>query len=83
MPYFEIRQIMMGDPEVFTDLDFYSLSTLPFELRPTNTIHLDSSGNVIYDTPEFNAIADSFSGGVPMQRARLQFDLDETHRIER
>ena len=31
MPYFEIRQIIMGDPEVFTNLTFVPLSTLPFE----------------------------------------------------
>ncbi|MDB4430361.1 hypothetical protein N9140_00205, partial [bacterium] len=47
MPHFEIRQIMMGDPEVFTDLDFIQVSTLPFELRPTNSIVLDSKGNIV------------------------------------
>ena len=31
MPYFEVRQIIMGDPEVFTTLTFISLSTLSFE----------------------------------------------------
>lgn len=46
MPHFEIRQIIMGDPEVFTNLDFIQIPTLPFELQPTNGIIIDSNGNV-------------------------------------
>ena len=56
----------MGHPEVLTDLDWKELSTLPFELRPTNGIKLDDKGDVI-ENP-----ADAYSSGIPMQRARQQ-----------
>ena len=36
----------MGHPEVLTNLDWLELSTLPFELRPTNSIKLDDKGDV-------------------------------------
>ena len=84
MPYFEIRQIIMGDAEVFTNLTFISLSTLPFELRPTNSIKLDNKGNVINTNPDYDAelnVADAYASGVPMQRARLQINLPEYHRM--
>ena len=45
----EIRQIMFGDEEVFTNLEFVQICTLPFELRPTNSAKLDSKGQVIGD----------------------------------
>lgn len=85
--YFEIRQLMMGDPEVLTDLTFIPISTLPFELRPTNTIELDDEGNVIspnedeIDGEDGNHNPDLFTEGIPMQRARMQFDLSEWHRM--
>ena len=47
MPHFEIRQIILGHHEVFTNLEFIQISTLPFELRPTNSIKLDLKGNII------------------------------------
>ena len=47
MPHFEIRQILLGHHEVFTNLDFIQISTLPFEMRPSNTIKLDLKGNVV------------------------------------
>ena len=75
MPYFEIRQIIMGDMEVYTDLTFVDVSTLPFELRPANTIRLDSQGDVVQGVLEFDADtddADAYSAGVMMQSARLQ-----------
>ena len=33
MPRFGIRQIILGHPEVFTNIKFIEISTLPFELR--------------------------------------------------
>ena len=45
--YFQMRQIIMGHPEVYTDLKHFPLSTVPFELRPTNSIKLDSGGDVV------------------------------------
>ena len=50
IPHFEIRQILMGNPEVFTNLKFIEISTLPFELHPTNSIKLDAQGNVMGNT---------------------------------
>jgi hypothetical protein len=32
MPHFEIRQIVFCDPEVFINLQFIHISTLPFDL---------------------------------------------------
>ena len=49
MPMLEIRQVMFGDEEVFTNLEFVQICTLPFELRPTNSVKLDSKGQVIGD----------------------------------
>ena len=46
MPHFEIRQIMLGDPGLFTNMEFIEISTLLFELRPSNSIILDTQGNV-------------------------------------
>ena len=49
MPHFEIRQIVFGDPKVFTNLQFIHIPTIPFELQPTNKIVLDSNGNVVLE----------------------------------
>ena len=59
----------MGHPKVLTDLDWLELSTLPFELRPTNSVKLDNKGYVI-ENP-----ADVHSAGILMQRARQQLLL--------
>ena len=61
MPHFEIRQILMGDPEVFTNLNFLKISTLPFELRPTNRIQIEDSTRNPPDT---------FSSNIPSQEVR-------------
>ena len=50
IPHFRICQILMGVPEVFTNLKFIEISTLPFELHPTNSIKLDAQGNVMGNT---------------------------------
>ena len=46
MPHFEIRQILLGHEEVFTNFNFKEISTLMFELRATNRIELDTRGNI-------------------------------------
>ena len=56
----------MGDPEVFTNLIFIQVPTLPFELRPTNSIKNDSQH------PN-----DSFTSGIPMQKIRMQMNLSD------
>ena len=84
MPYFEIRQIIMGDMEVYTDLTFVDVSTLPFELRPANSIRLDSQGDVVQGVLECYAdtdVADAYSAGVPMQRACLKVNLPKEQRM--
>ena len=50
MSHFEIRQILLGHPEVFTNIEIIQISTLSFELRIKNKIKLDKSGNVIGDS---------------------------------
>ena len=69
--YFELRQFAMGQPKVLTNLDWLELSILPFELRPTSRIKLDSKGDVI-ENP-----ADAHSAGIPMKRAQQQLLLRE------
>ena len=59
MPHFEIIQIMMGDPEVSTNLTFIKLCTLPFDLLPTNSIRP-------YDTTQNPP--DTFSYNIPSQQ---------------
>ena len=73
--YFELRQFAMGHPEVLTDLDWMELSTLPFELRPTNRIKLDDKGDVIKNPPDVQ------SAGIPMQRARQELQLREEQQM--
>ena len=36
MPHFEIRQIILGHPEVFTNIKCIVRPTLPFELQKKN-----------------------------------------------
>ena len=65
----------MGHPEVLTDLDWMELSTLPFELRPTNSIKLDDKGDVTEKNPDVH------SAGIPMQCARQQLCLREEQQM--
>ena len=58
----------MGDPEVFTNLTFIQVPTLPFELRPTNSIRNDTQRS----HPE-----DAFNSGIPMQQIRMQMNLSD------
>ena len=78
MPHFEIRQILLGDPEVFTNMNFVQIPTLPFELRPTNSIKLDTQGNVINnDIDEEEHPSDAYTSGAPMQQIRSRSNLSE------
>ena len=65
----------MGHSKVLTDRDWLELSTLPFELRPMNSVKLDNKGTVI-ENP-----ADVHSAGIPMQRARQQLLLREEQQM--
>ena len=38
--------MIMGDEEIFTNMTFIQISTLPFELRPTNMIELNQDGEI-------------------------------------
>ena len=49
-PHMEIRQMIMGDEEIFTNMIFITISTLPYELRPTNAIELTQTGEVHNNT---------------------------------
>ena len=76
MPHFEIRQLLMGHPEVFTNIEFIRISTLPFELRPQNSICVDNIGNVSTNyTHNHNHPPDAFNTELPMQRLRIQKNL--------
>ena len=46
-PHLEIRQMMLGHEEVFTNLDFVEICTLPFELRKHNAIKLNIVSQVV------------------------------------
>ena len=46
MTNFEIRKILIGDLEVFTDLKFLQVSTLPLELHPIENIKIYYKGDV-------------------------------------
>jgi predicted GIY-YIG superfamily endonuclease len=65
LPFIEIMQLLLGHPEVYTNLDFGVICTLPFGLRPTNSIKLDTFGEVVCENPP-----DAFACGAPMQRLR-------------
>lgn len=86
MPHFEIRQILLGIPEVLTNMDFIPLSTLPFELRPVNATatnnssatnntgsHANTNNN---NNNNENHPPDSFSSSVPSQRARVDSNIE-------
>ena len=76
MSHFEIRQILLGDPEVFTNMNFVQIPTLPFELRPTNNIKLDTQGNVINEGDnEEEHPSDTFTSGAPIQQIRTRSNL--------
>ena len=45
-PHFNISPILMGDPEVFTDIKFLQVSTLPLELHPIENIKIYYKGDV-------------------------------------
>ena len=66
MPNFEIRQILMGDSEVFTNLTFIKLFTLPFESRPKNSIRPD-------DTTQNPS--DTFLPNIPLPKVIIEKDF--------
>ena len=69
-PHFEIRQMMMGNEEIFTNMKFISISTLPYELRPTNRIELNQKGEVVNNNNQNDNPEDSFRNKPPMQVIR-------------
>ena len=92
MAHFEIRQILMGHPEVFTNIEFIQICTFPFDLRPTNTVSLDIKGNVTNDHHQdanrdhINYPVDNYSTLPPMQHIRILKNLQEcqhmtTHQV--
>ena len=75
MSHFEIRQIIFGHPEVFTNLQFIDISTLPFELRPTNKIYMSIKGEIA--NLNDNTDDDAQSNLPLVQTIRLRNNLDE------
>ena len=67
MAHFEIRKILLGVPEVFTNLRYIQISTLTFKLHSTNKIVLDPKGSIIDDTHS----NDNFSARLFMQQIRI------------
>ena len=65
MPHFEISQIILGHPEVLTNIKYIEIWTIPFELRKQNTVKLYKHGDAIDDIQHHPP--DSFSSGPPMQ----------------
>ena len=81
MPNLEIRQILMGHLEVFTNMEYVQISTMPFDLRPTNIVNLDKKGNVRYhqdtnDNHNINPI-DNYSRDPPLQHIRILKNLQK------
>ena len=72
MPHFEIKQILMGDPEVFNNLNFSKISTLPFELRPTNRLKTEDS--TCYPP-------DSCLSNIPLQVVRVSKNVPDHKKI--
>ena len=62
--------MMMGNEEIFTNMKFISISTLPYELRPTNRIELNQKGEVVNDNNQNDNPEDSFRNKPPMQVIR-------------
>ena len=85
IPHFEIRQILLGHPEVFTNLEFIQISTLPFEQRPTNKVELDAKGDVVDTNNEENNEDehpnDSYSTIPLMQQVRTRKNLCSNQRM--
>lgn len=74
MPHFEIRQLLLGHEEVFTNLKFIDVSTLPYELRPSNRVELDNNGQVL-NVNNQNYTVDSFSSLPQIERIRINKSL--------
>ena len=66
MPHFEISQIILGHPEVLTNIKYIEIWTIPFELRKQNTVKLYKHGDAIDDIQHHPP--DAFASGPPMQR---------------
>ena len=76
---------------MFTILKFKEISTLPFELRPTNRINLDVRGNVSGVNNSNNSVStnnasqdhptDAFSSIPPSQRACIDINLPMSQRM--
>lgn len=77
LAHLEIRQLLMGCPEVLTNLEFIQICTRPFEERPTNSINLDTKGGVIGDPNDGDHPVDDYTSGIPMQQIRRRNELHE------
>jgi len=76
MPYFEICQILLGHPKVYTNINFIEVSSLPFELRPHNAVSLNINGDVIDNSDDLDDHpSDIFVSGPLMQRLRNNLRL--------
>ena len=91
MALLEILHLLLGLPEVTTNLWFIPISIYSFELRSKHKITVDDKGNVVRrgDSNEGNgsgrgstrggrnsAGPDATELGVPAQRAREDIDFD-------
>ena len=67
----EIRKLLMGQPDVYTNLHWENVPTKPLEVRKGNRIKLDRSGAII--------VPDAFSSNIPMEQAHV--NLPECQRM--
>ena len=85
MPHLEIRQILMGHPEVFTNMEHEQISTMPFDLIPTNLVHLDTKGNVQYNQDTNNNCntnpIDNYSSYPPLQHILILKNLPKQQQM--
>ena len=78
MPRFDIRKMLMGNPDIFADLKFLQISTLPFELPPINNITLGSKiyvNNAGQKHSGGDNLAGAYASGVLIQRAQRQINF--------
>ena len=85
MPHLEIRQILMGHPEVFTNMEYVQISTMPFDLRPKKLVNLDTKGNVRYNQDTNNNCntnpIDNYSSDPPLQHICILKNLPKQQQM--
>ena len=67
----------MGHEEVFTNMNFIKISTLPFELRPSNRIELNQKGEIENTTNENEHPEDAYTNRPPLQEMRQSKNFPE------